>query len=583
MKKPAIVVIGLLVLLLGPLVASASPFQSAVQQLIPDNGKRIGRLPSGEAIYGRFFILRMYKHNGFNPLWKPAAIRSLSEALNSVAADGLEPRDYQFKAIMPYLRSPTRSRMTLAESAKVDILLTEAFLRAMYHLYYGKSDPQGVDPDNNFGQARDGKDRSKLLLNWVRKARIGDAYRWARPKSPRYDLLKRGLVRYQRIKAAGGWPQIPKGKTLKPGESNSRVAMIRRRLTATGDLASANGSNHYDGGLEQGVKRFQKRHGLAVDGAIGPGTLRSMNVSVDKRINQIRVNLERQRWILHEEKGEFLAVDIAGFMIYWFKNGNLIWQEQVQVGKKFTNTPIFKDKIEYIDFNPTWTIPPGILRRTILPAMKKDPSYLSRKGYKLLSRSGQRMDPYSVNWKSLSRFPYMVRQPPGRKNALGIVKFMFPNKHHVFLHDTNHRDYLARQVRTTSSGCIRLRNPLDLAEKLLAKQGWNRGRINKVIASGKTRRVKLQKPMRILIFYSTAWADNSAVHFKDDIYKRDPKVLAALKGPFKFHKRDLKPGERVAVPIKDDVEVTSEAFDIVEEPAPVIQRPRRSAPSFLDL
>jgi murein L,D-transpeptidase YcbB/YkuD len=573
-----------LVLLMAlPLSAAAAGFQQMVQQLLPDDGKRSGRLPGGEVVYGKFFIQRMYKANNYNPLWNPASIRSLGTALSGLSADGLAPREYRFAQIRPYLDSPSRSRRTLSESAQVDILLTEAYLRALYHLYYGKADPQGIDPNNNFGQTRDGKDRSRLLLDWVKQARIDKAYDWARPNSPRYDWLRQGLVRYQRIKANGGWPKIPKGNSLKPGDTDSRVSLIRKRLTVTGDIATAAGSNRYDDGLLQAVKRFQKRHNLAQDGVIGPGTLGAMNVSVDRRIDEIRINLERQRWMLHEDKGEFLAVDIPGFMIYWSKNGKIIWQEQVQVGKKFTNTPIFKDRVRYIDFNPTWTIPPGILKRTILPALKKDPGYLNRKGYHLLGSNGQRMDPYAVNWKSLSRIPYTVRQPPGPKNALGIVKFMFPNKHHVFLHDTNHRELFAKQVRTTSSGCIRLRNPLNLAERLLADQGWNRARINRVIASGKTTRVNLSKPLRILIFYSTAWSDGKEVSFKRDIYKRDDKILAALNGPFKFHLRDLKPGERTAreTPM-DDAQVTSDAFDVMDEPPVVSPGQRRKAPSFLD-
>jgi len=548
----------LILFLLTTTCAQGSAFEEEVKRIISDDGEQVGKTLGGQKIYGKYFILRMYVANGYKPLWRPKAIQSLSRALDSLALDGLNPAEYRFPNAEPFLKSPNRSRYTLAESAKIDILLTEAYLRGLYHLYYGKSDPQGVDPNNNFGQARDGKDRSNMLLSWAKKGQIDEAYDWARPKNQRYRLLKAGLAHYRRLQAAGGWSQIPKGGILKPGDSDSRVSLIRKRLAITGDVASADGSNTYDSGLEKAIKSFQDRHGLDADGIIGPTTLANMNIPVKQRIDQIRVNLERQRWMLHEDYGEFLAVDIAGFMIYWSKDGQIIWHEQVQIGKKYTNTPIFKDEIRYLVLNPTWTIPPGIMRRTILPNLKKDPGYLNSNGYQLLTRNGQRVDPYSVDWNAKSSVPYMVRQPSGKDNALGLVKFMFPNKHHVFLHDTNHRELFARQVRTTSSGCIRLRNPFDLAERLLAGQGWSRARIDKVVRSGKTTRVNLEKPMRILIFYSTAWSEiDGKVRFKQDIYKRDPKVLKALNGPFRFHKKDLK----VMKNTLEIAEPESEAFD----------------------
>ena len=210
---------------------------------------------------------------------------------------------------------------------------------------------------------------------------------------------------------------------------------------ATGDYESTGElSPLFDEKLADAVERFQKRHGLDTDRAVGKNTLAALNISVEAKIDQIRVALERQRWYLHEAIGEFMVVDIAGFKVYWVKEGKIIWQEDVQVGKKYTHTPIFKDRIRYIEFNPTWTIPPGIMRRTILPNLKKDPDYLNKKGYLLLKQDGTQVDPATVDWASITSMPYIVRQPPGKNNALGLVKFMFPNKHAVYLHDTNHKE-----------------------------------------------------------------------------------------------------------------------------------------------
>jgi murein L,D-transpeptidase YcbB/YkuD len=264
-----------------------------------------------------------------------------------------------------------------------------------------------------------------------------------------------------------------------------------------------------------------------------------MNVPVDQRIDQIRVNLERQRWYLHALEDEFILVNIAGFNVLWVKDDAIEWEQIAQVGKEFTQTPVFKDEIEYLDFNPTWTIPPGILNRTVIPNLKKDPGYLDKKGYELLTLQGQPVDPSKVDWKNLQGFPYLVRQPPGPNNALGLVKFMFPNPHLVFLHDTNARHLFDRPRRLFSSGCIRVKEPFDLAERLLRdKDGWDRARIDEVVASGKTTRVRLDEPMPIIIGYTTAVARDGQVVFREDIYDRDQGVLDALNAEFRIRNQD---------------------------------------------
>ena len=504
---------------------------------------------SGQTVYGAPLIRQMYAARGYEPLWSVEAIVAFSDALDRLEADGLTPGDYRFAEIAPQLGTPDMSALGPAEAAEVDILLTEAFVRATYNLYFGKADPQRLDPDINFARSYTGEDPAPFLLEHIAQARIGEVFDWARPKNERFEWLQQGLARYRAYQAGGGWEPIPSGETLKPGQSDPRVVLVRKRLAVTGDLpASATGSDdpaRFDDALEAAVKRFQARHGIEVDGVIGAGTLAAMNVPVADRIDQIRVNLERGRWTLHEAYDQFLVADIAGFDVYWVKDGEIFWKEQIQVGKEYTKTPVFKGEIRYLDFNPTWTIPPGILRRSVIPGLKKDPGYLDKKGYQLLTLDGKPVDSKTVDWNSLNGFPYMVRQPPGPDNALGQVKFMFPNPHFVFLHDTNHRELFDRSKRSFSSGCIRVRNPFELAERLLAGQGeWTREKIDTVVASGRTTRVNLNRPMRIIIAYNTARVptEGSQVHFRPDIYKRDAKVLAALDGAFRLHKRDSNGG-----------------------------------------
>lgn len=499
---------------------------------------------SDKTIYATRIIRQMYQARGYEPIWSDTAITALATAFDSLEQDGLTPADYRFAEIDAQLRAPDRSDLSPGQAVELDILLTEAFMRAVYNLYYGKADPERIDPDINFTRSYAGEDPTPLLLDHIMQARIEEAFDWARPKNKRFQWLKAGLAQYRKYQAAGGWDAIPAGTTLKPGDTHERIALLRKRLAITGDLpagVTAPGAPElFDATLQSAVERFQARHGIETDGIVGAGTLAAMNVPVQERIDQIRVNLERGRWILHEAHDDYLVVDIAGFNIFWAKDEEIFWQEQIQVGKAFTKTPIFKGEIRYLDINPTWTIPPGILKRSVIPGLKKDPGYLDKKGYKLLTQDGKPVDPKTVDWQALKGFPYIVRQPAGPDNALGLVKFLFPNPHFVFLHDTNHRDLFDRTKRTFSSGCIRVRNPFDLAERLLADQDWSRARIDEVVASGKTTRVVLKQPMRILIAYNTARvpADTQQVHFRPDVYQRDAQVLAALDGPFRLHKRD---------------------------------------------
>jgi len=529
---------------LGPASADDSPFKAVVLQHFFIGQQDTPLTLSGETIHGRNLISRMYLANDYRPIWNESGIKALSVALDGLAADGLNPADYRLAPIEPILAAPKLGGLDAPRAAELDILLSEAYLQAVYNLYFGKSDPQRLDPDINFTRELEGEDQAPRLLAAASEGRIEEAFDWARPKNKRYGWMKEALARYRGYQAAGGWELLPEGKALKPGLSDPRIPDLRKRLAVTGDLPANAGAGPdpelYDAKLQEAVEAFQRRHGIEADGVVGPGTLAALNTPVEARIDQIRVNLERQRWIMHEAYDEFMVVDIAGFQVYWVKDDQVIWEEQAQVGKEYTRTPVFKDNIRILEFNPTWTIPPGILRRSILPALKKDPGYLGKKGYLLLTQDGKRGDPKSVNWHTLKGFPYIISQPPGPDNALGLVKFLFPNPHLVYLHDTNHRELFDRSKRTFSSGCVRVRNPFDLAERLLAGQGdWDRKRIDQVVASGATTRVKLEKPLRILIVYGTARAEEGRVHFRPDIYQRDAAVLKALDGAFRVRKQDL--------------------------------------------
>jgi len=507
--------------------------------------QRSGKLiVDGHELYAPHLVRGAYQLNDYQPLWNRDNRKAYIDAVETLFKDGLNPQDYVFPEVAGYLEMERQGPLDTTQLLNLDLLLSEGLVRALYNLAFGKVDPVALDPNINFSRPLTKKDLAPFLVDHVQRGDFKALFNEIRPAQQSYVDLKTGLERYRALQAEGGWETIPPGETLRLGDASPRVVSLRNRLLVTGDLpaeSTPKDPSVFDEALETAVKTFQHHQGLKEDGAVGPGTLTALNVPVEDRIAQIRINLERQRWYSHELEGEFIGVDIAGFTVYWIKDGKVIWEEMVQVGKEFTSTPVFSDQIEYLEFNPTWTIPPGIIERSILPSLRKDPGYLQKKGFILLDLDGKPVDPRSVNWSTLKGFPYLVRQPAGPDNALGQVKFMFPNPHYVFLHDTDHRDLFDRTRRTFSSGCIRVRHPFDLAERLLAGQdGWTRERIDQVVASGKTTRVNLDRPMRIIIGYRTAYARDGEMFFQEDIYHRDPAVLDALDGTFQLRRQDLK-------------------------------------------
>jgi murein L,D-transpeptidase YcbB/YkuD len=420
----------------------------------------------------------------------------------------------------------------------------------LYHVYVGKVDPVKISSQWNFSQRPTPSIDQGLQRFSARLAagEIREAFASARPAHVWYQRGREHLREYRAIEAAGGWSVILAGPALKPGMSDPRVPLLRQRLQITRDLAApAEGTapatsattdaTLYDATLEQAVKAFQERHGLAADGAIGPGTLAALNVPVGRRIDQIRINLERARWTLHEIKGEFVLVDVAGFYVSYFRNDEPVWTSKVVVGRDSRETPIFRSTITYVVFNPTWTIPPGILVKDKLPELKRNPGALKRMNIRVLDGSGREVNPYNVNWASYgpSRLPpYQFVQDPGPNNALGLVKIMFPNPYLVYLHDSPAKSLYEQDQRAFSSGCIRVQRPFELAELVLNDPQWNQQAIQDVIATKQTRTVNLKKPIPVLILYWTAQprADGQ-INFRNDIYGRDAATLAALNSDFR--------------------------------------------------
>lgn len=507
-----------------------------VEQLEEDAALQQGR----DKIAFNALLAEFYRSNDFKPVWKKRSqIRELLEAIESVKADGLLPEDYHLSRIQEFYDSAPSSPFF---KARFELLLSDAMFKLSYHLLHGKVDPEKIDSNWNLSKGVNGDGLADVFRNAITGDSLAVVIAKFRPNHSKYGSLKKGLARYRQIAAKGGWKSIPEGPSIKEdGQYDERIPALRRRLEITGeiepmslvDTAFASKAVVYGKDLQEAVKRFQKRHGLDSDGAVGPKTLRALNVSASDRVDQIRVNLDRYRWFVQKLEPTFLLVNIAGFTVQYVEDGKYRWGSRVIVGEPFWKTPVFKAEMQYVTFNPSWNVPPGILKKEALPAIKKDSGYFAKNGLQVIDRNGKVVDPGSVDWAgySAATLPYRLRQPPGKGNALGRVKFMFPNRHLVYLHDTPGKHLFDKSTRAFSHGCIRLQNPFELAEILL---GWGEDDIRKVITTDKTRTVHLSERVPVFLLYLTVVAEDDGVLFREDVYKRDAAVLQALDKPYPY-------------------------------------------------
>lgn len=341
--------------------------------------------------------------------------------------------------------------------------------------------------------------------------------------------LENALSQYRQLAAHGGWPQVPDGPTLHEDDRNARIPLLRQRLVVSGDLAaSASQGDRFDGTLKEAIQKFQTRHGLTADGAVGVKTLTELNVPINQRIRQLAASLERCQPLPPLLEPRHILVNIADFTLKLYEDGNLLLSMPVIVGKTYRQTPVFNGRISSLVLNPNWEVPHSIATKDILPKIKKNPNYLSQLHLRVFQgwKGAAEIDPASIDWKNLSttHFPYRLRQDPGPTNALGRVKFLFPNPYDVYLHDTPARELFQKDARTFSSGCIRIAKPLDLAVYLLQGTKLNSmDALTEAIARGKTQQIVIPSPIAVHIVYMTAWVDpDGIVQFRSDIYNRDP-------------------------------------------------------------
>ncbi|HET9250950.1 MAG TPA: L,D-transpeptidase family protein [Candidatus Eisenbacteria bacterium] len=516
---------------------ASDPVAQAIQKRVQTFSSGAPVVVSGEALSSRTLIPEFYKQRGYHAAWTDRKdVDGLLAAIHGTDQDGLRPADYHLDALRKVLAAPPKPAPE--STAEIDLLLTDALIRLAHHLAIGKVDPERLDPNWNLSRTI----RKQTALDWLSSAIASrdllSAIEALRPQRAYYRKLTRALQTYRSIRDRGGWPTLPAGTTLREGVRDPRVPPLRRRLMVTADLPGAMPADSmlFDPAVSAAVRRFQYRAFLDLDGAVGPSTARALNLPVEQRIDQIRVDLERARWVMHELPRRYVLVNVSSAVVFAMDRDSIVWRARCQVGQVARKTPVFRSQMKYLVFNPDWTVPPGILNRDILPALRRGEPVLQRKGLKVIDRNGRVVNPSTVRWPSSAKnLPYTIRQDPGPKNALGQVKFMFPNRHNVYLHDTPSKDLFEHSRRTFSSGCIRVERPLDLAEWVLDDRSkWNARGIRTVVETGKLTTVMLKEPLPVLLLYWTVNIDDQGlVRFSDDVYDRDAPVLRALDAPYR--------------------------------------------------
>lgn len=354
------------------------------------------------------------------------------------------------------------------------------------------------------------------------------------PVNRQYKLLRDQLKKLAVLEKSP-WDSLKATrKQYKQGERDTIVVLVKQRLHVLGDLATTDTSQLFTPVLDTAIRNFQDRMGLKRDGAIQPSLLNALNVSPHKRIQQILINMERIRWVPAEPPSGYLLVNIPAFKLYVYNNNKLDWSCNVVVGKPGANTVIFSNEMKYVVFSPYWNVPPGILAHEILPAMKRNPGYLAHQNMEVVTGSGSPVSSGSLNWGKYSggNFPYIIRQKPGGKNALGKVKFLFPNEYNIYLHDTPSKGLFGENKRTFSHGCIRVSEPQHLAEWLLRKDSsWTQQKIMAAMNGGKEKFITLKEKVPVYIGYFTAFVDSDGrLNFRDDVYGHDARLTATLFG-----------------------------------------------------
>jgi murein L,D-transpeptidase YcbB/YkuD len=505
--------------------------QSRIQALLQKaDTTTVTSLILGDTLHLSRSTIEFYRNRGYRSAWVTdddvtEQGERIVKALSLTEADGLSPLRYRYDVIRKMVdtlrieggasKGEVDDKTEGVYAADVDLLLTEGFARYALDLAQGTVYPDSANLDWNIPRGSLGK--AGILRALLRNADPSELVRRIRPRTPQYIRLANVLVKLHEVRERGGWPAVPEGKIAR-GDSSVVVAALRARLAASEDAREATYAqrgntrpNVFDQDLFLALQHFQDRHAIEPDGSLGPQTLDELNHPVEDRIGEVKINLDRWRYLPHDLGRMYVLVNVAGFELSVIENNRPIEEMNVVVGQEGWETPIFADTLERLIVNPSWNVPPSILNEE-LANLAEDPSYLERNNFVRTSDGG-------------------LRQLPGPKNALGEFKFEFPNKDNIYLHDTPANALFSRASRAFSHGCIRLERPRDLAYLLASKLARKTPRqIDRLAETGDTHTVNFRRKIPIYILYFTIWVDDdNTVRFHHDVYGHDESLQEQTK------------------------------------------------------
>ncbi|HEX2168582.1 MAG TPA: L,D-transpeptidase family protein [Longimicrobiales bacterium] len=496
-----------------------SPSQRLRAVLAQADSTAVLPLIAGDTVTVSAPVLEFYRRLRYRPAWTGDEdmdrARAVHAAIGRAEEDGLDPNSYGHDIAARLISLlDTEGDAALDDAARadyaadLDVVLSEGYMRYATDVVRGAIDPDSVGAAWQI--PRSAAPGEPVLRSLVRGGDPVQIIERLRPRMPYYGRMMQALARLRRVRDAGGWAKLPDDIEVEEGDSSRAVMLLRARLAASDDrreaqLAGRGAANPavYDRDLRDALRHFQERHAIDDDGTVGSGTLRELNHDVEERIAEVKLNMDRWRWLPQDLGRLFVLVNIAGFELEVVENDHAIESMNVVVGKPGWNTPVFADTMEHIVVNPYWTPPKSILEEEIYPAMERDPGYLARNNFERTANG--------------------VRQRPGPTNALGRFKFLFPNDDNIYLHDTPADHLFSRVRRDFSHGCIRLERPADLARLLVSKaSSHSPASIDGMVATGAEKWIPLRKPVPVYLLYFTAWVkEDGTLRFHHDVYGHD--------------------------------------------------------------
>lgn len=478
-------------------------------------------------------LIDLYQFSEFETIWKnEEEVKEMIELIGRSYLHGLQPDDYHYEYLIAYLEQRKEDH---TYEIYFDILLSDAAFLYSHHIQNGRIDRKYAGTWN-VPERENYLNYIEIFYGYVLTGLMPEKLEEMSPDFDLYNTIINEKIELYSIEEINGeFTWIPDQNTLRVGDTSDIINEISTRIYLLGYADNEIEGTVFTEELEIDVKKFQSHHGLEVDGIIGKSTFDMLNLTLEERRDLIDINLERLRWIKGADDKDMVVVNISGFHLYYFKDGELNWDTDVMTGAIDTQTPVFVSEMKYIVLNPTWTVPRSIITKSMFTRMKNDPTYLQRNNYYLVDQSGTRVDETSIDWPNmtLSKFNYYVVQSPGPRNALGRVKFIFPNQFAIYLHDTPSKSLFSRASRAFSHGCIRVKDPLTFAEILLSDQdGYSMEDINGIIEDGETKTVFLKQSLKVVLVYLTVAANpEGELTYHPDIYERDKSGLQLLRTP----------------------------------------------------